>query len=76
MKVKVLRPFYLGGVVATKGTVVDVTDRALRGALLSYGKIEPVGEEPPAGPMTTENTGLVRGKRAKAETAEEVNHDE
>ncbi len=66
MRVKVLRAFFLDGKVQEAGTVVDIADRPLLGGLRAGGKVEPIGADEPAGPMTTETSGLVAGKRAKA----------
>lgn len=70
-----LRPFFLAGKVLDIGTVVDIADRPLLGGLLSGGKVERIPGEPESagpGPMTTEDSGLVSGKRKpKGETSDD-----
>ena len=67
MKYKVMRAFLLAGIRQEVGDPVELTDRSLIGTLTTAGKIEPMGEELPPGPMTTASTtALTPASRSKA----------
>lgn len=63
MRVRVLRPLWLGGERKEPGTEVDLADQLAREAIW-IGKVERVVAAPPvAAPMTTESVPeLVAGK--------------
>lgn len=70
MKMKVTRPFLLGGERQEIDTVIDIDDRSLAAMLRHEGKAVAVDPIPPPSQMTTETApGFVSGKseRKKAE---------
>lgn len=75
MKAKALRAFFLAGKVVEVGAVVDIADRPLLAGLRYNGKVELIGPEEKSGPMTTDTSGLVAGKRAKAKADEASTED-
>ena len=67
MKFKIMRAFLIAGERQEAGSEIEISDRDLIGTLKSAGKIEAVEPEPvKAGPMTTENSGLVTKAKKSA----------
>jgi len=68
MKVRVVRPIYVGGIRKEVGEIFDLPNA---GDALSTGRVERIKEEPekpapPSGPMTTETVPeIVHGKKRK-----------
>lgn len=65
MKMRVTRPFLLGGVRQEIDAEVDIESRADAAMLQDTGKAVPAdGAVPKRGPMTTESSALVPGTKA------------
>jgi hypothetical protein len=64
MKMRVTRPFLLGGIRQEIDTEVDIESRADAAMLQNVGKAVPVDSVPKRGPMTTESSALVAGPKA------------
>lgn len=68
MKMRVTRPFLLGGVRQEIDTEFDIESRADAAMLQNTGKAAPADDTAPKrGPMTTESSALVAGKAASKE---------
>lgn len=68
MKMRVTRPFLLGGVRQEIDTEVDIESRADAAMLQNTGKAVPADDTAPKrGPMTTESSALVAGKATSKE---------
>ncbi len=77
MKLRVIRPFILGGQRQEIGSTFDTEDRAFAGALVYEGKAERVGEGEQKGPMTTETaSAAVPGKAPRMGGKPKADHHE